>query len=1058
MKFPSLSAKPDLPTEEKAIFDFWIQNNIGKKIQEATKHNSPFSFLEGPPTANGLPHVGHLLTRVIKDVFLRYKTMTGHFVTPRIGGWDCHGLPVEIEVEKELGLDSKEDIEAYGIDKFINKCRESVMRYVKEWEYMSDRGGLHLDLPNSYVTMSEDYVESVWWSLKQIYDKKLLFKGHKVIPYCTRCGTSLSSHEVAQGYRETEDPSIYIKFKVKGENNRYFLAWTTTPWTLLSNLVLAINENETYIEVDHYDENLIFAEALLSKVFPSEEKKIINKFKGKDLLDMEYEALFSYTAENKKGKAHFVVAADFVSMEDGTGIVHCAPAYGQEDYELCQEIGVEMFHPVLETGKFVADMPDFGGMHVKEADPHIMRQLEKENKLLRVETIKHTYPFCWRCDSPLLYYAIESWFIGMSQVRKQIQELNQKIRWKPKHLKDGRFGNFLDELKDWSLSRSRYWGTPLPIWTCENNHEFIIGSRTELEKLTEGGLPKNFSLHKPDVDLITVKCPTCNEKAIREEYVIDCWYDSGSATFAQWHYPFENKEEFEKHFPIDFITEAIDQTRGWFYSLLAISTVVFGETAYKTCLTMGHIQDEHGKKMSKSRGNVYSPEDLYQKYGADPARWLLFSTPTWNDVRFSYGLVEESMKDFIIPLWNVLSFFITYANLDHYTPQGKKYQISFSDRPLLDQWILSCFNNLLKSINEGMDALAVHQVIKAFQNFLSNDLSNLWIRQSRRRFWEKELSTSKKSAYSTLYEILSSLTKALAPILPFLSEKIYQDLIISQGLGFESVHLESYPESNPDLIKPELEELVTITREVITNGRAIRAQKDLKARWPLPQVIFVTNTEGKKALTTFENLILQELNVKKIDFTDNPLEFQEIVFSPNFKQLGPKFKRNANAVANWMRSQKGQKAKNIAEILGQTGIYNAEIEGTQIKITNDDLEVRITEKEGFAGTSFSHGDLFLDLSQTDELIHEGFVRDLIRRIQSMRKDMELAYDAEILVSFTKSDDETNKIIEKYSALIKEEVLAIELSFGSQKGYTKEWSIQDPHGKIRDISICLKEKL
>jgi len=1057
LKFPSLPANPDLPTDEKTIFDFWKQNNIESKIQESSKNNPPFTFLEGPPTANGLPHVGHLLTRVIKDVYLRYKTMTGHYVTPRIGGWDCHGLPVEIEIEKELGLDSKEDIESYGIDKFIVKCRESVMRYVKEWEYMSDRGGLHLDLPNSYVTMSENYVESVWWSLKQIYDKKLLFKGHKVIPYCTRCGTSLSSHEVAQGYKETEDPSIYIKFKLKGEEKRYFLAWTTTPWTLLSNLVLAINENETYIEIDHHDENLIFAKALLPTVFPSEEKKILKEYVGKELLGMEYEALFSYTAENKQGKAHFVVAADFVSMEDGTGIVHCAPAYGQEDHELCQKIGVEMFHPVLENGKFVDDMPDFGGMHVKEADPHIMKQLEKENKLLRIETIKHTYPYCWRCDSPLLYYAIESWFIGMSKLRKQIQNLNQQIRWKPNHLKEGRFGNFLDELKDWSLSRSRYWGTPLPIWTCKNEHEFIIGSRAELEKLTEGGLPKDFSLHKPDIDLITVKCPKCNENSVREEYVIDAWYDSGSASFAQWHYPFENKEQFEKHFPIDFITEAIDQTRGWFYSLLAISTVIFNQPAYKTCLTMGHIQDEHGKKMSKSRGNVYSPEDLYQKYGADPARWLLFSTPTWNDVRFSFTLVEDSMKDFILPLWNVLSFFITYANLDQYSPQDNKYQISYSKRPLLDQWIISRFNTLLEDIHSSMDGLTIHQVIKVLQSFLNNDLSNLWIRQSRRRFWEKKLSTSKKSAYSTLYEILCSLTKAIAPIIPFLSEKIYQDLVVSQNLGLESVHLESYPQSNPDLIKPKLEELVTITREVITNGRAIRAKKDLKARWPLSQVIFVTNAEGKKALTTFEDLILQELNVKKINFTDNPLEFQEIIFSPKFKELGPKYKKNANVVANWIKSQKGQTAKDIAEELSKKGSYTTTINGNTFKISNSDLEIRITEKEGFSGSSFCHGDLFLDLSPTKDLIQEGFVRDLIRRIQSMRKDMELDYDAEIFVSFTKTETETNKIIEKYSTLIMEEVLAKNLDFSSQKGFIKDWTIQDPTGKVREISIILNKE-
>ncbi|UCE13819.1 MAG: isoleucine--tRNA ligase, partial [Candidatus Heimdallarchaeota archaeon] len=779
MKFPTLPATPDIPAQEEDIFNYWKQKNIEEKVQQASQDKLPFVFVEGPPTANGHPHMGHALTRAIKDVFLRYQTMTGHHVTPRIGGWDCHGLPVEIEVEKELGLESKEDIEAYGIANFNKKCRESVLRYVNEWEEMSTRIGFHLDMPRSYITMSEEYIESVWWSLKQIYDKKLLFKGHKVVPYCTRCGTSISSHEVAQGYQETQDPSIFIKFKVKGEDNRYFLAWTTTPWTLLSNLVLAIDKNELYVEIEHENESLIFAKALLPRVFP-DEKPILKEFLGNELIGMEYEALFPYTAEKKSGKAHFVVEADFVLMDEGTGIVHCAPAFGVEDYELCQEIGVAMFNPVNEDGTFFEDMPDFGGMHVKEADPLIMEKLREEKKLLREQTITHTYPFCWRCDSPLLYYAIESWFIGMSQLREQIQELNQQIRWMPKHLKNGRFGNFLDELKDWALSRSRYWGTPLPIWTCSNGHEFAVGSREDLNQLTKGGLPENFTLHKPDVDQIKVECPSCHENATREDYVIDCWYDSGAAPFAQWHYPFENKTAFKDHFPVDFITEAIDQTRGWFYSLHAIATVVFDNVSFKTCLTMGHIQDEEGKKMSKSKGNVIAPKDVFDRYGADPARWLLFSTPTWNDVRFGFNLVEESMKEFILPLWNVLLFFITYANLDQYSPKDKKYYISSSERPILDQWILSRYNNVLKDFHQGFDDLAIHQVIKTLQMFLNSDLSNVWIRQSRRRFWEKELSISKKSAYSTLYEILHSLTKTLAPILPFLSEKMYQVLVTSQ--------------------------------------------------------------------------------------------------------------------------------------------------------------------------------------------------------------------------------------------------------------------------------------
>ncbi len=1056
MNFPALPEKPNLPRREEEILKLWENINLEKKIQEASSKNPPFVFLEGPPTANGYPHMGHALTRAIKDIFLRYKTMTGYYVTPRIGGWDCHGLPVEIEVEKELGLENKEDIEKYGIEKFILKCKESVMRYVGEWEEMSHRIGFHLDLSRSYITMSEEYIESVWWSLKQIYEQGLLFKGFKVVPYCTRCGTPISSHEVAQGYQETEDPSIYIKFKVKGEDNKFFLAWTTTPWTLLSNLVLAVNENEIYVEVEHQNECLIFAKALLPKVFP-EGKKILKEFLGQELLNIEYEALFSYTSEQTHGKRHFVVAADFVSMDDGTGIVHCAPAFGVEDYELCQSIGVEMFNPVLENGEFKDDMPDFGGMHVKQADPYIMEKLKEMNLLLKVETITHTYPFCWRCDSPLLYYAMESWFIAMSQMREKIQGLNQKIRWMPKHLKEGRFGNFLEELKDWSLSRSRYWGTPLPIWTCDScKHEFAVGSLSELSSLTKGGLPENFTLHKPDVDEIFVLCPKCQNKATREEYVIDCWYDSGSATFAQWHYPFENQEEFKSHFPIDFITEAIDQTRGWFYTLLAISTVVFSEPAFLTCLTMGHIQDEEGKKMSKSKGNVIAPEEVFSRYGADPARWYLFSTPTWNDVRFGFKLVEESLKEFILPLWNVLSFFTTYANLDKFAPKSKKYYVPYSKRPILDKWIISKYNNVLIEVHQAFEELSIHQAVKSFQSFLNNDLSNLWIRQSRRRFWEKELTISKKSAYSTLYEILTSLSKSLAPFIPFLAEEMYQLLIISQKEGLESVHLEKFPQPNQNYIKPVIENQINIAREAITNGRAIRSKKDIKVRWPLSQVIFVCNEEGREAISILEDLIKQELNVKEIIFSDDPLEFQEIEFAPNFKSIGPKHKKNANNVAQWIKTQKGKEAKRIAEILNKNGSYSANIINEEIIIDEEDLEIRITEREGYSGAPFKNGDLFLNLELDNGLIKEGFIRDLIRRIQSMRKDMELAYDKEILVFFSKTDSESIETIKEFSSLLKEEVLADQIDFKEvKKGFRRVWNINDPYGKGHEISIVIQ---
>lgn len=1055
MVIPSIPSKPDIPKLEREILSFWNENDIFKKVQDLNKDNKPFVFLEGPPTANGHPHIGHALTRAIKDVYLRYHTMNGYYVTPRIGGWDTHGLPVEIEVEKELGLESKEDIEAYGIDKFNAKCRESVFRYVKEWEEMSERIGFHLDMPKSYITMSENYVETVWWSLKEIYKKKLLFKGFKVVPYCPRCGTSLSSHEVAQGYREVDDPSIYIKFKIKGEQNRFFLAWTTTPWTLLSNLVLAVSEDDTYIEVEENGEKLVFAKELLSKVFP-DGKDIIAEYKGKEFVDTEYEALFSYTHEQTSGKRHFVAAADFVSMEEGTGIVHCAPAFGLEDAELCQEIGVAIFNPVDLTGKFLSDMPLFGGQFVKDADPSIIKHLIGENKLLKVSKITHTYPFCWRCDSPLLYYAIESWFIGMSQVRKKIQELNQNIRWQPQHLKDGRFGNFLDELKDWALSRSRYWGTPIPIWTCEKGHEFCVGSRQELEQLSGKKLPKNFSLHKPFVDEIQLSCPECKSKATREPYVIDCWYDSGAATLAQWHYPFENKEEFDKHFPIDFITEAIDQTRGWFYSLLAISTLVFEKEAYKTCLTMGHVLDEDGKKMSKSKGNAIDPKEAFEKYGADPVRWLLFSSPTWNNLRFGYTLIEESIKDFILPLWNVLYFFITYANLDNFDPNDKKYKVKVQQKPLIDKWLISRYNNTIKDVREAYDDLSIQNAVKALRSFVVNDLSNLWIRQSRRRFWEKELSISKKSAYSTLYETIESLIRLISPFTPFLSEFFYQTMVKSQGNGKLSVYMEKYPAVKKTLIKADIEKNIEIARDSIATGRAIRAKKDYKSRWPLKEAIFVVNKEGKKAIKVMEEHIKAELNIKSIVFADDPLEFQDISLVPNFKELGPIFKKQANKIANWIRSQDESSAKEIAGKIKDLGKVTVSINGEDVELTDNFLSLRIVEKEGYAGGTFGEGNIFLNLTQDDELIREGFVRDIIRRVQSMRKDMELVYDAQVTLSLV-LEKETKKMIQGYEDLIKEEVLSKEITFSKLKsGFSQDWEIVDPTGTIHNVYISLKE--
>ncbi|MHA1448172.1 MAG: isoleucine--tRNA ligase, partial [Candidatus Hodarchaeales archaeon] len=763
--------------EERKILTKWADSDLYNQIQNKQSPKGKFVFLEGPPTANGMPHIGHVLTRVIKDVFLRQKTMDGYNVSPRIGGWDCHGLPVEIEIEKKLGFTSKEQIEEYGIGRFNDLCKKSVLKYTQEWIKMSERLGFLLDMENSYVTMTNEYIESVWWTLKQLYDKKLLFKGFKIVPQCPRCGTSLSSHEVALGYKDARDPSIFIKFKIKGKENQYLLAWTTTPWTLVSNLLLAVKNDANYVRIEHEGEELIFAEEMVEKVF-GEKLPVLERMKGKDLVGIRYEPLLEYTGK-AKGDTHKVVAAWFVNLEEGTGIVHCAPAFGAEDFDLCEELGIPLFNPVKPDGTFIDEVPLFGGMFVKEADPHIIEHLDETGKLLKSGTITHTYPFCWRCDSPLLYYALESWFIKMSSLRKNLVANNKQIFWVPAHLRDGRFGNFIEEAKDWALSRKRYWGTPMPIWNCLNNdcnHQFAIGSIAELEKHAEEFKRENLDLHIPYINDLSVKCPKCGNKAEREVYVIDTWYDSGAAFLAQWHYPFENKEVFKDHYPVDFITEAIDQTRGWFYTLHAISTALFDKPAYLSCLTMGHLLDEDGLKMSKSKGNAISPDEAMSYYGADALRWYLFSTPTWRSARFSPDLLKESLKNFQMLLWNIISFYQTYADLDNFNPATSE-KIDIAQRPVMDRYIISKLNSLVKNVRKGFDDLKIHTATDAIVTFLSDDLSQWWIRGSRRRFWEKKESAEKTAAYNTIFEIIDTLLKLISPMVPFTAEYFYTEII-----------------------------------------------------------------------------------------------------------------------------------------------------------------------------------------------------------------------------------------------------------------------------------------
>ena len=1049
MKFSTVDQKPDFPKLEKETLERWRDIKLNEAIQEAHREDPKYVFLEGPPTANGLPHMGHALTRAIKDIFLRYQTMKGHFITPRFAGWDCHGLPVEIEVEKELGLNSKPEIEAYGVDKFIDKCRESVMRYKREWEIMSERIGFHLDMENPYITMEDYYIESVWWSLKQAYEKDLLFKGTKVVPYCARCGTPVSSHEVAQGYREAEDPSIFLKFKIVDEENTYILVWTTTPWTLMSNLLLAVKSDAEYVKVwvEETDEYLILAKELMIKAIGQSGYEIEERLKGKDLLGKHYESLFEFT-KNAGDPKHFVTEADFVSLEEGTGVVHIAPAFGLEDSDLCQELGVPTFNPLDEQGRFVEEVPLFGGKFVKDADPEIIEYLRGENKLLYATTVKHTYPFCWRCDSPLLYYAIPTWFIGMSRLRKDLMSNNDQIWWKPNHLKNGRFGNFLDEVKDWALSRNRYWGTPLPVWTCSQGHEFALGGKEELISCLKNPLPDDFELHKPWIDEIQVHCPECDSIAQREPYVIDTWYDSGASTFAQWHYPFKQHEDFNNHFPVDFITEAIDQTRGWFYTLLAISTVVFNKPAYLSCLCMGHVLDEDGQKMSKSRGTALSPDEVMDKFGADATRWYLFSSPTWANIRVGYGLLEETLRGFLLPLWNVYSFFITYAVLDQFDPFEMDV-IEVSSRPLNDRWLLSRLNSLTRDVRKFLDNLEVHKAQKAINTFVNDDLSNWWVRISRRRFWIRETSHDKISAYFTLYETLCTLIRLLAPFTPFITDLMHENLIRSGNKNVKSVHLEKYPEFDEKLIDEDLEEEISTTRAIVVAGRSVRAQSQLRVRQPLAQaMVFIDDQNKREKVKAYKDQICQEINVKEIIFIDDPEKFREIKLEPIFAELGPRFKGESQKIGDHLRELEGENAREIASTLSEKGEISIQIPSLkkEVSIKSSDVIIKESELPHFVMASLpGNGSIFLDTRISEELLREGILRDVIRRVQSMRKDLDIEYDAMIRITM-QCDENIKGIVKEFLSYFKEETLTSELAFGEKKEqYEKPWTLIDSQG-------------
>ena len=1059
----SSSNLPNFVEIELDILKKWEKMNLFKKIQDKNKNYPPYVFLEGPPTANGMPHMGHALTRVIKDAFLRFHSMRGEFVTPRVGGWDCHGLPVELEIEKSLGINSKEEIEKYGVTKFNELCKESVLKYTNEWIKMSDRIGFLLDMnvekappKGAYVTMTNNYIESVWWSLSELHKKGLLFKGYKIVPYCARCGTSLSSHELALGYKDTKDPSVFIKFNIKN-STRKLLAWTTTPWTLISNLLLAVKKDADYVVVEIDGEEIILAEALVKQLTPK--GKIIEKMKGKDLSGVEYESLFPF-AESVEGKKHFVTTADFVTLADGSGIVHCAPAFGEDDYQLCKKLGVSLFNPVGLDGKFDATIKPYAGLFVKDADKKIIADLKAENKLFKKQTIEHTYPFCWRCDSPLLYYANESWFVGMSRLRKNLVKNNNQVTWKPEHLKEGRFGNFIDEAKDWALSRSRYWGTPLPIWTCQScNHEFAIGSVQELKELCAlETIPEPIDLHKPYIDELPIKCPKCQKEAKRETYVIDTWYDSGSAFFAQWHYPFENKEVFEKNYPVDFITEAQDQTRGWFYTLLAVSTAVFDKPSYKTCLTMGHILAEDGTKMSKSKGNAISPDEAFASFGADAVRYYLLNSPAWKSTRFGENLVRESVGNFQLLIWNIYSFFDTYTKLDNWKYVKSKV-IPLTNRPELDQYAISSLNTLINTVIDAFENLEAHKATGAIQEYLDKVVSNWWIRRSRRRFWDK-VDPEHESAYQTLYEILEQVLLLLSPITPSLSEHFYSQMILKNNpRATKSIHLLSFPTSDESKINLTLEQNMNTILDAVVAGRAARKNVNIKNRQPLLSATLVIPDERLRSeLQKYTSILEDELNVKKIELVDSAGDLQSFQVLPNFSTLGPKFRKESNTVITAINSV-NDKTKSII-IKNLRNGPESEITIGKYKLASEDLKLKVVTHEGFQAEEFKEGLVLLNVDLTDNnLVREGLAKDIIRRIQSMRKDLGLEYDSEIKLLVHSENVVAKESITDFKELITSETLSNELIISDKKLNTnssKEWDVATATGEKVTLTIQIQK--
>ena len=1029
----------DFAAREKAVADFWRENHIAQRAVDQREGCDTFTFYDGPPTANGRPHIGHVLTRVIKDMLPRYQSMKGRKVL-RKAGWDTHGLPVELEVEKAIGINGKEQIEEYGIEPFIKKCRESVWKYKSMWEQFSDVVGFWADMEHPYITYENDFIESEWWALKEIWKKGLLYQGHKIVPYCPRCGTPLSSHEVAQGYKDVTERSAIVKFKAADED-AYFLAWTTTPWTLPSNLALCVNPNVTYVKLRVYGKVYYLAEALVDSVFDGSwgEREELATMKGSELEYRKYEPLYPFVTQDVRDKAFFVTCDDYVTTEDGTGIVHMAPAFGEDDNRVCRKYNMPFVQFVNEKGEMTEET-DWPGVFVKDADPLILDDLEKSGKLFKAPEFTHSYPHCWRCDTPLIYYARASWFIRMTAVRDELVANNKTVNWIPPSIGEGRFGNWIEHVQDWGISRNRYWGTPLNIWKCSCGHEHAVGSIAELREL-QPNCPADIELHRPYIDAITFPCPECGETMHRVPEVIDCWFDSGSMPFAQWHYPFENKEIFEKYFPADFISEAVDQTRGWFYSLIAISTLLFDKSPYRNVIVLGHVQDKDGQKMSKSKGNAVDPMDALGRHGADAIRWYFYeNSAPWLPNRFHDDAVQEGARKFMGTLWNTYAFYVLYANIDEFDPT--KYTLDYDQLSVMDRWVLSRLNTMVRTVDDCLGHYRVTEAAKALQSFVE-ELSNWYVRRCRSRFWAKGMEQDKVNAYLTLYTALVTTVKAAAPMVPFITESIYRNLVCSVDKNAPiSVHLADFPTANEAWIDPALEDNMEVVLEVVTLGRAARNAANIKNRQPVGQMYVKAAHELPDF---FVKIIEDELNIKEVIFRDDMSDFLAYHVKPNFHVLGPKVGKQMGAVKKALEASDGAAVK---DALAGDGSYTLHLPDGDVTVTAEDVEVTVSQRDGYNCQSYGGVTVALSTTLTEALIEEGFVREIISKVQTMRKECGLEVTDHIALDLS-GNPRLVEIARRNEAFIREITLADSLSCDAPMGTSKEWNI---NGEKLTISI------